>query len=322
MNTPKILVTRRIPEQALSRLREAGELTVWPDAEPPPYDRLVHLVEGAAGLLCLLSDRVDEGLLAGAPTLKVVSTMSVGYEHIDMAACRQRGIAVGHTPGVLTEATADFALTLILAVARRLIESIEFAREGHWKTWDPMGFLGLELSQATLGIIGLGRIGEAVARRAKGFGATLLYHDPIRNRALEQELELSARDLPTLLSEADIVSLHAPLTEHTALLMDEAALRRMKPTAILINTARGGLVDTEALLRALEGGWIAGAGLDVTDPEPLPADHPLYGLSNCVITPHVASATVVARGQMADIAAANLLAGLSGKPLPYPVPDA
>ena len=320
MPKPRILVTRRIPAAALARMEQSATLEVWPHSDPPPPEQLHELVGRCTGLLCLLTDRIDRPLLDAAPHLKVVSTLSVGYDHIDLAACTQRGIAVGYPPGVLTQATADFAFALILAVARRIAEGAALARSGGWTTWDPMALLGLEVSNSTLGILGLGRIGEAVARRARGFDARLIYCDPAPNPALEQSLGLERVDFPTLLARSDVLTLHPQLTPQTQGVIDSQALRSMKPTAILINTARGRLVQTQALVQALEQGWIAGAGLDVTDPEPLPAGHPLYGFPNCLITPHIASATLTTRGKMAEMAADNLLAGLQGVPLPYPVP--
>ena len=322
MPKPRILVTRRIPAAALARMEQSAAVEVWPESAPPSSKQLHELVGPCSGLLCLLTDRVDRPLLEAAPHLRVVSTLSVGYDHIDLAACTERDIAVGYTPGVLTQATADFAFALILAVARRIAEGAALARSGGWTTWDPMALLGLEVSNSTLGILGLGRIGEAVARRAKGFDARLIYCDPAPNPALEQSLGLERVDFPTLLARSDVLTLHPQLTLQTQGVIDAQALRSMKPSAILINTARGRLVQTEALVQALQQGWIAGAGLDVTDPEPLPAGHPLYGFPNCLITPHIASATLTTRGKMAEMAADNLLAGLQGVPLPYPVPAA
>jgi len=322
MPKPRILVTRRIPAAALARMEQSAAVEVWPESAPPSSKQLHELVGPCSGLLCLLTDRVDRPLLEAAPHLRVVSTLSVGYDHIDLAACTERDIAVGYTPGVLTQATADFAFALILAVARRIAEGAALARSGGWTTWDPMALLGLEVSNSTLGILGLGRIGEAVARRARGFEARLIYCDPAPNPALEQSLDLERVDLPTLLARSDVLTLHPQLTPQTQGVIDAQALRSMKPSAILINTARGRLVQTEALVQALQQGWIAGAGLDVTDPEPLPAGHPLYGFPNCLITPHIASATLNTRGRMAEMAAENVLAGLQGVPLPYPVPAA
>jgi lactate dehydrogenase-like 2-hydroxyacid dehydrogenase len=271
----------------------------------------------AQGLFTLLTDRVDEALLAQAPRLRVVSNMAVGVDNIDLAACTRRGLPVGHTPGVLTEATADLTLALLLAAARRLPASSRDAREGRWTTWSPTGWLGADVHGATLGIVGLGKIGAAVATRAKGFGLQLLYASRGQHPQVEAQLGAARVSLEDLLQRSDFVSLHVPLTPETRHLINERTLRLMKRTAILINTSRGGTVDSGALARALAEGGIAGAALDVTDPEPLPPDHPLYQLPNCFITPHVGSATVGARKRMAELACENLLAGLEGRRLPH-----
>jgi lactate dehydrogenase-like 2-hydroxyacid dehydrogenase len=320
MPGPPVLVTRRIPAAGLAKLEPWATVELWAGSEPPTPEQLRERLVSCEGLLCLLTDRIDRQLLRAAPRLRVVSTMSVGFDHIDLAACLERGIALGYTPGALTQATADFTFALILAVGRRLQEGAAMARDGAWTTWDPLGLLGLELSGATLGIFGLGRIGEAVARRARGFGAGLIYCDRAPNLGLERELGVERVEFPELLARSDVLTLHPQLSAETLGIIDADALRRMKSQAILINTARGRLVVTDALVQALEQGWIAGAGLDVTDPEPLPADHPLYRFPSCLITPHIASATVVARQRMAEMAADNLLAGLRGEPLPYPIP--
>lgn len=315
---PKVIVTRVIPAAGLERLRAACQIQVWEEELPPPYDWLLANVKGADGLLTLLTDRIDAGLMdAAGPQLKVISQMAVGYDNIDVPAATARGIAVGHTPGVLTEATADFTWALLTAAARRVVEGDRFARTGRWRTWGPTLLLGQDLYRATLGIVGLGRIGQAVARRAAGFSMRVLYHARHPNPDLEASLGLTYVDLETLLRESDFVSLHTPLTEATHHLISRPQLALMKPTAILINTARGPVVDPEALFQALAGGQIAGAALDVTEPEPLPADHPLYGLDNIIICPHIASASVTTRNRMALMAAENLIAGLQGQPLPH-----
>jgi lactate dehydrogenase-like 2-hydroxyacid dehydrogenase len=238
-------------------------------------------------------------------------------DNIDLQAATERGIPVGHTPGVLTDATADLAFTLLLTAARSIPEGVEKVKDGGWRTWEPLGLLGADVWGATLGIVGLGRIGTAVARRARGFEMRVLYHDTTRKPELETELGLTYASLDALLEQADFVSVHTPLLPETHHLIDEAALRRMKPAAILINAARGEIVDTDALLRALQEGWIARAALDVTDPEPIPAHHPLVEMPQCIIVPHIGSATVTARNRMAQMAAENLLAGLRGERLPY-----
>jgi glyoxylate reductase len=310
----RCFVTRRLPGDALDRLAAAHDVEVWPERGPPPRDELLARVTDAEGLLSMLTDRVDAELLAAAPRLRVISNYAVGVDNVDLAAARERGIPVGHTPEVLTDATADLAFALILALARRLPEGSAAVRDGEWVTWEPDWLLGRDVHGATLGIVGPGRIGRAVAQRAEGFGMEVLHTgrsgggDGGAARAVS---------LDELLARADFVSLHAPLTPETRHLIDERALRRMKPTAYLVNTARGAMVDQDALARALREGWIAGAGLDVTDPEPLPADHPLLDSPNLVVLPHLGSATDATRARMADVAVDNLLAGLAGEPLPH-----
>jgi lactate dehydrogenase-like 2-hydroxyacid dehydrogenase len=314
---PLVFVTRRIPEKGLKAIEKVCQVRLWEERLPPPSEVLLSEARRCDGLLTLLSDNVDDALLAASPTLRVVSQFAVGVDNIDLAAATSRGIPVGHTPGVLTEATADLAFALLMAAARHLREGIENVKSGDWLTWEPLGFLGADIWGATLGIVGLGRIGEAVARRARGFSMRVLYHDPDQKADLESELQLEHVSLGELLAQADFVSLHCPLTPETHRLIDEAALKRMKRTAVLINTSRGQVVDTAALQRALAEGWIASAGLDVTDPEPLQDNHPLLGLPNCIVLPHVGSATTTARDRMASMAAENLLAGLRGEIIPY-----
>lgn len=302
-----VAVTRRLPGPALERLAERHAVDVWPGDLPPGPDELAGLVLGAEGLLCLLTDTVDEQLLAGAPRLRAIANYAVGSDNIDLAAAAARAIPVGVTPDVLTDATADLAMGLLLAVARRLPQAHSAVRSGAWRTWEPRGWLGLELAGATLLIVGGGRIGGAVAHRAQAFGMKVV---------------IAGRDddLHVLLARADAVSLHVPLTPETTRLIDERALRAMQRHAVLVNTARGGVVDQAALGRALHEGWIAGAGLDVTDPEPLPADDPLLGAPNLLVLPHIGSATHAARERMAELAVDNLLAALDGRPMPHPAP--
>jgi glyoxylate reductase len=291
---------------------------MWTDELPPPRDELLRRVAGVDGLLSLLTDRVDDELLdAAGPQLKVVSNYAVGFDNIDVDACTRRGIPAGNTPGVLTETTADLAFTLLMAAARRIDEGSRYVRAGHWKTWGPMLLLGVDVHGATLGIIGFGRIGREMAKRASGFGMRVLYHDvqPVSAED-EQALHATHVDLDTLLAESDFVTLHVNLTDETRHLVGVDALARMKPTAVLVNTSRGPVVDHAALHAALRDGKIFAAALDVTDPEPLPADSPLLGLDNCLVVPHVASASRVTRGRMAAMAAENLLAGLRGDRLP------
>ncbi len=313
---PKVYVTRKVPEEAIDLLRQECEVEVWEGELPVPRDVLLEKVRDIDGLYCLLTERVDQELLDAAPRLRVVSNMAVGYDNIDVAACTARGIPVGNTPGVLTETTADLAFALLLAAARRLVEGVDYVRAGKWKTWGPMLLMGQDVYGATLGIVGMGRIGQAVARRARGFDMRVLYHN--RRPVPDAEAKLGATyvDLDTLLRESDFVSLHVPLTEETYHLIGREELQKMKPTAVLVNTARGGVVDPEALREALREGWIAAAALDVTEPEPIPPDDPLLRLPNCIVVPHIGSASVATRTKMALMAAENLLAGLRGEPLP------
>jgi glyoxylate reductase len=317
LERPPVYVTRRIPEAGLRMVREACDVRMWEGELPPSKDVVLREVADCDGLLCLLTDPIDAQVIAVGERLRVISQFAVGVDNVDLEAATARGIPVGHTPGVLTEATADMTFALLMAAARRIPEGIEKVRAGEWRTWEPMGLLGADVWGATLGIVGLGRIGTAVARRARGFRMRVLYYDPTRRPDLEEELELECVDLDTLLARSDYVSLHCPLIPETHHLIDEQALRRMKPTAILVNAARGSVVDADALVRALHEGWIARAALDVTVPEPIPADHPLTALPSCIVVPHIASATVTARERMATMAAENLLAGLRGEQLPY-----
>ena len=318
MTRPRVFVTRRLPGDALDRLAAHASIDLWPGDMPPPYDDLVAHTTQADAIICMLTDRIDADLIAAAPKLRVISLMAVGYDNVDVAAASRRGIPVGNTPGVLTEATADLTLALILAVSRRIIEAERFVRDGRWKTWDPSGLLGLELDGATLGIIGFGKIGQAVARRAHGFGMRIIYSSrgPVDTDIAERA------SLDEVLAQSDIVSLHVPLSRETEGMIGERALRLMKATAYLINTARGGIVDQPMLVRALEAGWIAGAGLDVAAVEPIPAGDPLLKAPNCVLLPHIGSATVATRARMADMAVDNCLAGLRGDPLPHAVTGA
>jgi glyoxylate reductase len=314
-------VTRSLPGPALERLRAEHEVEVWPERLPPPYQELSARAADADGLLTLLTDRVDAALIEHCPRLRVISNYAVGYDNIDIDAAAARAIAVGNTPDVLTEATADLTWALLMAAARKLPEAVAAVRDGDWLTWEPARFLGAAVQGAVLGIVGLGRIGRAVARRASGFDMTVLYTgggssggDGGRSAAVVSEVPLER-----LLEESDFVTLHCPLTPATHHLIDAAALGRMRSSAILINTARGPIVDPVALREALEIGAIAGAALDVTEPEPLaPADQ-LLAAPNLIVVPHIGSATRLAREQMAALAVENLLAGLDGRPLPHQV---
>ncbi len=321
MSRPRVFVARVIPDDGLGPIREACDAEVWQHELPPARDALLRAVEGCDGILTLLTDRVDDELLDRAgPGLRVVSNFAVGFDNIDVPACTRRGIPVGNTPGVLTETTADLAFALLMAAARRLAEGDRYVRAGRWRTWGPMLLLGPDVHGGTIGIVGFGRIGQAMARRARGFGMRILYHDLQRaDEALERELGATFLPLEGLLAESDFVSLHVNLSDVTRGLMNAEHLGWMKPTAVLVNTARGPVVDSMALHDALRDGTIAAAALDVTDPEPLPADHPLLSLDNCLVVPHIASASRPTRGRMAAMAAANLLAGLRGERLPTPV---
>lgn len=312
---PRLFVTREIPEAGLALLRDQGELEVWPDRLPPPRAALLERVRGIDGLLCCLTDRIDAEVMdAAGPGLKVISNLAVGVDNVDVAEAARRGIPVGHTPGVLTDATADLAFALLLAAARRLPEGERFIKDGQWITWEPKLLLGRDVTSATLGIVGFGRIGRAVAQRAQGFRMRVLAagRAPIAGAPGVTQVALDE-----LLAASDFISLHAPLTPQTRHLIGDRALALVKPGAVLINTARGGLVDQRALHRALRDGRLAAAALDVTDPEPLPKDDPLLSLPNCLVVPHVGSATIETRNRMAEIAARNLIAGLAGRPLPH-----
>ena len=321
LHEPTVLITRRIPEAALRLVQAAGETRVWPDPLPPLPKQLRDACKDAHGLFCMLTDRIDSALLDVCPHLRVVSTMSVGVDHIDLDACRRRGIVVGNTPGVLDETTADLAFALLLASARRIGEADRLVRAGGWQTWSPEFMSGQEVHGATLGIVGFGRIGQALARRAKGFGMCLLYAARSQKPDAESDLGATYCALDDLLRESDFVSLHVPLTPETRHMIGERELARMKPTAHLINTARGGVVDPGALFRALSGGRIAGAGLDVFEMEPVSKDDPLLSLENVTALPHIGSATVATRTKMAVMAAENLVAGVKNRPLPHPVPS-
>jgi glyoxylate reductase len=304
----RVFVTRQLPGNALDRVTAEHHVEVWPERLPPPRAELLARAPELDGLLSLLTDPVDAELIDSASKLRAISNYAVGVDNVDVEAATARGIPVGNTPDVLTESTADLAVALMLGMARRLAEGEAFVRAGEWMTWEPRLMLGRDLHDATVGIVGYGRIGQAVGRRLQGFGCKLLTTSRSGGVPLEELLERS-----------DFVTLHCPLTPDTRHLLDEGALRRMKPTAYLVNTARGPIVDTDALARALTAGELAGAALDVTDPEPLPADHRLLDAPNVLVVPHIASATHATRERMADMAVDNLLAGLAGEPMPHSV---
>jgi lactate dehydrogenase-like 2-hydroxyacid dehydrogenase len=313
---PKVYVTRRVPEEGIVMLQGECEVEVWEGELPVPHHVLTEKVRDIDGLYCLLTERIDQELLDAAPRLRVVSNMAVGYDNIDVAACTARGIPVGNTPGVLTATTADLAFALIMAAARRIVEGVDYVRAGRWKTWGPMLLMGPDIHSATLGIVGLGRIGRAVARRARGFDMRILYHDIQPIPEAEADLDVTFVDMDTLLAESDFVTLHVNLTEATHHLISREELRKMKSTAVLVNASRGGVIDPQALYEALRDGEIAYAALDVTEPEPIQEGDPLLSLPNCIVVPHIGSSSIATRTKMATMAAENLLAGLRGEPLP------
>jgi glyoxylate reductase len=317
MVKPKVFVTRIIRDKGLDLIKEACQVDIWPEELPPGRETLLERVRGVDGLLSLLTDRIDGQVMdAAGPGLKVISNHAVGFDNVDVAAATERGIPVGNTPGILTDATADMAFALMMAAGRRVVEAEKFLRAGKWKTWSPSLLLGKDFAGATLGIIGFGRIGQAVAKRATGFDMRVLYYDP---SASPQRPDLNAvsTDLDTLLRESDFVSLHVPLTPETRKMVGADFLAKMKPDAVLVNTSRGGVVDQSALYETLKERRIFAAALDVTDPEPLPLDSPLLELDNCIIVPHIASASVQSRDMMAYLSAKNLIAGLNGEKLPH-----
>jgi len=312
---PRVYVTRTLPGDALDRLREQAEVEVWPQEPPPSRDELARALTTAEGLLCLLTDNIDAGLIDGAPRLRALSTMSVGYDHIDVEACTRRRIAVGYTPGVLTEATADLAFALLLAAARRLPEGERAVREGRWSAWHPSFLLGRDVYGATLGIVGLGQIGTAVARRARGFEMRVLYTGHAPQPPKEAVLGVEFRSFEELLAQSDFVSVHVPLAPETRHMFNDAAFARMKPTGFFVNTARGAVVDEAALVRALKARKIAGAGLDVFEHEPKVAAE-LKKMKNVVLNPHLGSATVEVREEMANIVVDNIEALIAGRTPP------
>jgi len=316
MKRPEVYVTRVLPSPGLEILERHCAVEVNRDEDAPTKADLIRKLAQRDGLLCLLTDKIDREVMDAAPNLSVISSYSVGYDHIDVAEATKRGIYVAYTPGVLTDATADFAWALIMSVARRVAEADRYVRGGKWKiAWSPTILLGGAVYGKTLGILGLGRIGSALAKRAMGFDMKVLYYDEVRPpKEREAELHLQYRPMEEILKEADFVSIHVPLTEKTRHLMNYERLKMMKPTAYLINTARGGIVDTEGLARALREGVIAGAGLDVHEKEPVGMDNPLLRLEDkCILAPHIASGTVEARSKMAEMAANNLVSVLKGE---------
>ena len=313
---PRTFVSRQIFPEYIKSIQDNTEAEIWEDELPPSREVLLEKVRGIDGLLCLLTDQIDAELMDTAgPQLKVISQIAVGYNNIDIPEATKRGIPVGYTPDVLTQTTADATLALMLAAGRRITESERAVRDGNWRTWHPLHFLGQDLYDATVGIIGMGRIGLEVAKRCLGFDANILYYDVAHRKDLESDYPLKFVDLDTIFRESDFVSIHTVLDETTHHLINAEALSKMKNNSILVNAARGPIVDHKALYNALSQGEIAGAGLDVTDPEPIPLDDPLLTLDNCVIVPHIASASVKTRYEMSRISATNLLNGIKGEKL-------
>ena len=313
----KVFVTRRIPAAGLDRILQQCDAEVWPEQLPPSYELLRRKVAGCDGLVSLLTDKIDAALLDASPRLKVVSNFAVGFNNVDIPAATARGVAVGNTPGVLTDATADMAFCLLIAAARRVVEGHQYGQAGQWKTWEPLGHLGQDLAGRTLGVVGMGRIGFALAKRCqRGWDMHVLYHDKFCSELAEGELGARQVDLDTLLRESDFVSVHTDLNDDTRGLFNLARFKQMKPTAVFVNTARGPIVVEKDLIEALQTGVLFAAGLDVTDPEPPVAGSPLFKLPNLVVAPHIASATVGTRNAMAEMCANNLLAGIKGEKLP------
>jgi glyoxylate reductase len=312
MTKQKVFVSRKIPEKGVDLIRTFCDADVWQDEIPPSRNMLLDRVKGVDGLLSALTEQVDAELMDEAPNLKVISNFAVGVDNIDIVAATKRKIPVGNTPGVLTDATADMAFALLMAAARRVVEGERFVQAGLWKTWDPQLLLGADFVGSTLGIIGFGRIGQAVAKRATGFDLHVIYHDP----SVKSAFNATPVELDKLLKESDFISLHVPLTPITRHMINDETLKKMKPNSILVNTSRGPVVDPRALYRALTERIIFAAALDVTEPEPLPLDDPLLKLDNCIVVPHLGSASRRTRDQMSVLAAQNLIAGLAGEHLP------
>jgi len=311
---PRVYITRKIPEEAVKIVRDAAEVRNWEREDiPVPRETLLREVPRLDGLLSLLTDRVDDELMDLAPDLKIVSNLAVGFDNIDVPAATRRRIVVTNTPDVLTETVADFAFCLLLAAGRRLVAGDAYVRAGKWKTWALMLLAGQDLYGATLGLIGLGRIGSAVARRAKGFEMRVIYYDPYRREDIEKQLGIEYREMNEVLREADFISVHVPLMESTRHLISHDQFRLMKKTAVFVNTSRGPVVDQRALAEALQARQIFAAGIDVFEKEPVPDDEPLLKLDNVVVAPHIASASVPTRIRMATLAAENLVAVLQGK---------
>ncbi len=310
----KVYVTRNIAEEAMQTIKAEAEMAVWKDPDlPPSRDVLLEEMCGIHGLLCLLTDTIDEEVIAAGESLRVISNYAVGHDNIDLAAATRRGVLVCNTPGVLTETTADLAWALLMAAGRRVVEADAYLRAGKWQSWSPQLLLGQDVNGATLGIIGFGRIGQAVGRRASGFDMRVIYTDVTRQPDAERAIGAEFVDLQALLRESDFVSVHTPLNDETHHLIGAEELALMKPSAVLVNTARGPIVDGAALAEALRERRIFAAGLDVFESEPIPSDDPLLELDNVVLLPHIGSASIATRTRMANMAAANLIAGVKGQ---------
>lgn len=319
MKRKKVLITRKIPQSGINLLCEKVEVEIWPDELPIPRDILLSKIHDVDGLICMLSDPIDKDLLDEAACLKVIANYAVGIDNIDVSYARQKGIRVGNTPGILTQTTADLAFSLLMAVSRRIVEAADYVKAGKWKTWGAQLLMGNDIWGSTLGIIGFGRIGQAMARRGLGFGMKVLYYSRSPNPDLEREMGVKFASLEEIYRQSDYISLHTDLNGSSRGLIDKEALNQMKSNCIIINTARGPVIHTDDLIDALESGKIAGAGLDVTDPEPIEKDSKLLTLNNCVVVPHIGSASYATRGKMSLMVAENIIAGLSGESLPYEV---
>jgi glyoxylate reductase len=315
MARPKVFVSRVIAQEALDKIAANAEMTVWPEELPPSYETLLEKAKDAHGLLTMLTDKINAHAISRLPRLKVISNMAVGYDNIDVKVATERGIVIGYTPGVLTETTADLAFALMMAAARRIVEADNYTRQGKWKTWGPLVLQGQDVHHAVLGIVGMGRIGAAVARRAKGFDMKVLYFSRTRLSS-DEERGLGIEYVPEvsqLLTKADFISINVPLTKETKYMIGEKEFAMMKPNAVFVNTSRGAVVDQKALYKALKSGQIFAAGIDVTETEPIPANDPLLTLPNIIIPPHIGSSSFATRTKMAMMAAENLLAGLHGE---------
>jgi glyoxylate reductase len=319
MKMEKVLVTRMIPEEGINELKKYYEVDVWDKETPMPSEMLNERIKEVTGIVSMLSDKISREVIDKAPNLKVITNYAVGYDNIDVAYAKSKGIRVGNTPGVLTETTADLAFSLLMAVARRITESAEYVKAGNWTTWGPQLMLGNDVWGSTIGIIGFGRIGQAMARRAKGYGMKVLYHSRTRKLDVEASIGVEYASFEEIYRNSDFISLHSNLNPSTKGLIGKDEFEQMKPNCILINTARGGVIKTDDLIGALENGQIGGAGLDVTDPEPINMDSRLLKLKNCIIVPHIGSASHKTRNRMSLMVAENVIAGIDGKKLPYGV---